>query len=114
MIRILVRHAKLYRGHTFLRTLSSSANQTLQNRLTEALDQKAQIILVLKQWRQHGNHINPSHVRVIIEKLRGSDQSLQALQVSEWMLNNVVELEEAEKSKVYHIARETVLSTLVC
>ncbi|KAJ4916734.1 Tetratricopeptide repeat (TPR)-like superfamily protein [Raphanus sativus] len=108
MMRILVRHAKLYRSHTFLRTLSSSANQTLQNRLTEALDQKAQIIPVLKQWRQQGNHINPSHVRVIIEKLRDSDQSLQALQVSEWMLDNVVELEEAEKffESIPHSARD--------
>ncbi|KAH0911352.1 hypothetical protein HID58_034673 [Brassica napus] len=90
MMRILVQHAKLYRSCT-LRTLWSSANQTLQHRLTEALDQNAQIIPVLQQWRQQGNQIDPSHVRVIIKKLRDSDQSLQALQVSEWMLDNVVE-----------------------
>ncbi|KAJ4916728.1 Tetratricopeptide repeat (TPR)-like superfamily protein [Raphanus sativus] len=108
MMRILVRHAKLYRSRTFLQTLSSSANQTLQHRLTEALDQKARIIPVLQQWRQQGNHINPSHVRVIIEKLRDSDQSLQALQVSKWMLDNVVGLEEAEKffESIPHSARD--------
>ncbi|KAH0911351.1 hypothetical protein HID58_034672, partial [Brassica napus] len=54
---------------------------TLQHRLTEALDRKAQI----NPWRQHGNKINPSQVRVIIKKLRDPDQSLQTLQASEWM-----------------------------
>uniref|UniRef100_A0A0D2ZPW3 Pentacotripeptide-repeat region of PRORP domain-containing protein n=1 Tax=Brassica oleracea var. oleracea TaxID=109376 RepID=A0A0D2ZPW3_BRAOL len=114
MMRILAQHAKHYRIRTF-RTLSSWANQTLQHRLTEALDQNAKIIPVLQQWRQQGNQIDPSHVRVIIKKLRDSDQSLQALQVSEWMskekicsltpedfaarfclIDNVVGLEEAE------------------
>ncbi|KAL0705415.1 hypothetical protein Bca4012_071840 [Brassica carinata] len=107
MMRILVQHAKLHRIPTF-RTLSSWANQTFQNRLKEALDQNAQIIPVLQQWRQQGNQSDPSHVRVIIKKLRDSDQSLQALQVSEWMLDNVVGLEEAEKcfESIPHSARD--------
>ncbi|KAL9307528.1 putative pentatricopeptide repeat-containing protein [Arabidopsis thaliana] len=86
------------------------------HRITDALHRNAQIIPVLEQWRQQGNQVNPSHVRVIIKKLRDSDQSLQALQVSEWMskekicnlipedfaarlhlIENVVGLEEAEK-----------------
>ncbi|KAJ0265587.1 Pentatricopeptide repeat-containing protein [Hirschfeldia incana] len=95
MMRVLVQHAKRYKSCTF-GTLSP-ANQTLQNRLTEALDHNAQIIPVLQQWRQQGNHINPCHVRDIIKKLRDSDQSLQALQVSEWMFDNVVEFKEVEK-----------------
>ncbi|CAH8253736.1 unnamed protein product [Arabidopsis lyrata] len=89
---------------------------TLNHRITDALHRNAQIIPVLEQWRQQGNQVNPSHVRVIIKKLRDSDQSLQALQVSEWMskekicnlipedfaarlhlIENVVGLEEAEK-----------------
>ncbi|WZZ16462.1 hypothetical protein YC2023_109551 [Brassica napus] len=63
------------------------------------------IIPVLQQWRQQGNQIDPSHVRVIIKKLRESDQ---ALQVSEWMLDNVVGLEEAEKcfESIPHSARD--------
>ncbi|KAL0695545.1 hypothetical protein Bca4012_062725 [Brassica carinata] len=106
MMRILAQQAKLYRSRTF-GTLSS-ANQTLQDRLTEALDQNAQIIPVLQQWRQQGNHINPSHVIVIIKKLRDSDQPVQALQVSEWMLDNVVGLEKAEKffESIPHSARD--------
>ncbi|KAG7598495.1 Pentatricopeptide repeat [Arabidopsis suecica] len=89
---------------------------TLNHRITDALHRNAQIIPVLEQWRQQGNQVNPSHVRVIIKKLRDSDQPLQALQVSEWMskekicnlipedfaarlhlIENVVGLEEAEK-----------------
>ncbi|KAL0705418.1 hypothetical protein Bca4012_071843 [Brassica carinata] len=48
MMRILAQHAKHYRIRTF-RTLSSWANQTLQHRLTEALDQNAKIIPV-SEW----------------------------------------------------------------
>ncbi|CAE5958685.1 unnamed protein product [Arabidopsis arenosa] len=117
MMRILLQHATRHRVRSF-GTLSSptTASQTLQHRITDALHRNAQIIPVLEQWRQQGNQVNPSHVRVIIKKLRDSDQSLQALQVSEWMskekicnlipedfaarlhlIENVVGLEEAEK-----------------
>ncbi|KAG7593139.1 Pentatricopeptide repeat [Arabidopsis thaliana x Arabidopsis arenosa] len=117
MMRILLQHATRHRVRSF-GTLSSptTASQTLQHRITDALHRNAQIIPVLEQWRQQGNQVNPSHVRVIIKKLRDSDQSLQALQVSEWMskenicnlipedfaarlhlIENVVGLEKAEK-----------------
>ncbi|CAA7015679.1 unnamed protein product [Microthlaspi erraticum] len=117
MIRILLRHATRY-GIRSSRTVSlhTAANQTLQHRIAEAIDRNAQIIPVLQQWRQQGNQVNPSQVRVIIKHLRDSEHSLQALQVSEWMskekicnlipedfaarlhlIENVVGLEEAEK-----------------
>ncbi|CAL9216501.1 unnamed protein product, partial [Arabidopsis halleri] len=102
---------RLYGAYQNVITVSTSNHS-----ITDALHQNAQIIPVLEQWRQQGNQVNPSHVRVIIKKLRDSDQSLQALQVSEWMskekicnlipedfaarlhlIENVVGLEEAEK-----------------
>ncbi|KAL0695554.1 hypothetical protein Bca4012_062734 [Brassica carinata] len=66
MMRILARHANLCRSRTF-RTISSSTNQTLQNRLTEALDQKAQAVAAT------GESYKP---------------------FSQWMLDNVVGLED--------------------
>ncbi|XP_019091060.1 PREDICTED: putative pentatricopeptide repeat-containing protein At1g28020 [Camelina sativa] len=118
-MRILLQHATRYGIRSF-GTLSSSPTvasaQTLQHRISDALYRNAQILPVLEHWRQQGNQVNPSHVRVIIKKLRDSNQSHQALQVSEWMsrericnlipedfaarlhlIENVVGLEEAEK-----------------
>ncbi|XP_019095616.1 PREDICTED: putative pentatricopeptide repeat-containing protein At1g28020 [Camelina sativa] len=117
-MRILLQHATRYGIRSF-GTLSSpptAASQTLQHRISDALYRNAQILPVLEHWRQQGNQVNPSHVRVIIKKLRDSNQSHQALQVSEWMskekicnlipedfaarlhlIENVVGLEEAEK-----------------
>ncbi|XP_019092183.1 PREDICTED: putative pentatricopeptide repeat-containing protein At1g28020 [Camelina sativa] len=73
-------------------TLSSSAtNQTLQSRIEAALDQKAAITTVLEQWRQQqGNQLNPLLVRGVYEKLHESKRYSQALEVSNWMVNNKI------------------------
>ncbi|XP_023641263.1 putative pentatricopeptide repeat-containing protein At1g28020 [Capsella rubella] len=99
---------------------SPVTNQTLLSRIEAALDQKAAVTTVLEQWRlqqqKEGNHLNPSLVRGIFEKLRNSNRFSQALEVSEWMvkqkicnlvpedfaarfhlIDNVLGLEEAEK-----------------
>ncbi|ESQ34058.1 hypothetical protein EUTSA_v10009907mg, partial [Eutrema salsugineum] len=102
------------------------------NQIAEALERNAEIIPVLKQWRQQGNQVNPSQVRVIIKHLRDSKQSLQALQVSEWMseekmcnptpedfaarlhlIDNVMGLEKAEKffESIPKIARDDSVYT---
>ncbi|CAH2054069.1 unnamed protein product [Thlaspi arvense] len=90
---------------------------TLESRIESAVSQKADISTVLEQWRQkQGNHLNPSLVRVTVEKLRESQRFRHALEVSDWMveqkichlvpedfaarfhlIENVLGLEEAEK-----------------
>ncbi|AAG50982.1 hypothetical protein, 3' partial; 101251-102939, partial [Arabidopsis thaliana] len=101
-------------------TLSSPAtNQTLQSRIEAASHQKAEITTVLEQWlqqqQQQGKQLNPSLLRGIVEKLRSSNRPRQALEVSDWMVEQkmynlpedfsarfhltekVLNLEEAEK-----------------
>ncbi|CAA7054146.1 unnamed protein product [Microthlaspi erraticum] len=73
------------------RTLWSS-NQILQSRIESALsDQKSKLSTVLEQWRQqHGNQLNPSLVRGIVEKLQESKRFPEALDVSEWMIERKI------------------------
>ncbi|KAL1217371.1 putative pentatricopeptide repeat-containing protein [Cardamine amara subsp. amara] len=42
---------------------------------------KASFVLVLEEWKQHGNQLHPSDLRNIIETLRNSERSPQALKV---------------------------------
>ncbi|XP_019099593.1 PREDICTED: putative pentatricopeptide repeat-containing protein At1g28020 [Camelina sativa] len=100
---------------------SPASNQTLLSRIEAAANRKAEITTVLEHWRQqqqqHGNQLNPSLLRGIVEKLNCSKRYSQALEVSEWMtkqkilcnlvpedfttrfhlIENVLGLEEAEK-----------------
>ncbi|CAH8323312.1 unnamed protein product [Eruca vesicaria subsp. sativa] len=91
---------------------------TLQSRIQAASEGKTAITRVLEQWRrqQKGKQINPSMVRVLVEELRDSQRFRQALEVSNWMIEqklcnlipedftarfclieNVLGLKEAEK-----------------
>ncbi|KAL1218696.1 putative pentatricopeptide repeat-containing protein [Cardamine amara subsp. amara] len=62
-------------------TLSSPVlNDNLHHHIAKAGgDPQASFVPVLEEWKQHGNQLHPSDLRNIIETLRNSERSPQAL-----------------------------------
>ncbi|XP_010478152.1 PREDICTED: putative pentatricopeptide repeat-containing protein At1g28020 [Camelina sativa] len=78
-----------------LRSVGTLSSPELNDRLRRHIDKagedpKASFVPVLEQWKQQGNQLNPSDVRLIVENLRDSKRFPQALKVSEWMSDQKV------------------------
>ncbi|KAG7630837.1 Pentatricopeptide repeat [Arabidopsis suecica] len=94
-------------------TLSSPArNQTLQSRIEAASHQKAEITTVLEQWlqlqQQQGKQLNPSLLRGIVEKLRSSNRPRQALEVSDWMVEQKIYNLPEDFSARFHLTEKVL------
>ncbi|CAH2034120.1 unnamed protein product [Thlaspi arvense] len=103
MMRLLLQHATRY-GIRPSRTQSlhtvaaaAVANRSLQHRISDALDRNAQIIPVLKQWRQQGNQVNPSQVSEWMSEENICDLTPEDFAARLHLIENVLRLEKAEK-----------------
>ncbi|KAL1190558.1 putative pentatricopeptide repeat-containing protein [Cardamine amara subsp. amara] len=93
------------------KTLSSPVtNLTLHCRIEAALP--GEIPTLLEQWRQqqqHGKQLNPSLVRSILEKLHDSHRFREALEVSNWMIEqNICKLIPQDFTTRFHLIEKVL------
>lgn len=79
----------LYSTKTSRKTLSSNSTDSLRHRVIQTGDPRASIIPVLNQWVHEGKNVDPNDLQWLIRHLRHTSRLEQALEMSEWMIDEM-------------------------